>query len=221
MRRTNSDDDDDNNAGGGGVGLCVTAAAMENDDDEEATRKHPQDCNSSSSSTRNRSRATTVSLCKYMAADRWCLQGAFVSSQWLVCTCLNCERPYVRDFTVPETLRRVCKQCRKSVSTTQRKCEVCMKQFRCSSKLASSFGAGGRAPLPHLVYDDYSERHRFRLIDTCASCHTKLANMRRYEHLSLGACVAAAHASWRVAASKALKLLSTLSLSFFFTLSLS
>tara|TARA_B100001094_G_C18185996_1_gene803798 strand:- start:65 stop:2476 length:2412 start_codon:yes stop_codon:yes gene_type:complete len=133
------------------------------------------------------------SLCKYIAADRWCLRGiAFVSSQWLVCTCLNCDRPYVREFTAPETLRRVCKQCRKAVThKTHRTCEVCMKHFRCTRPTASS-GGGGAATAPHLVYDDYNSHHRFRLIDTCASCHTKLNNMKRYEHLSLGACVAAA-----------------------------
>ena len=102
------------------VALASSAtAAMENDDDDEATREASARLQQQQQQPQKpQSSINRFPLCKYLAADRWCLQGiAFVSNQWLVCTCLNCERPYVRDFTVPETLQRVCKQCRNSVST--------------------------------------------------------------------------------------------------------
>ena len=105
LRRTNSDDDDDNNVSGGGVGLfchrCCDGKRRRRGGDKRSIRKI---ATAAAAAPETAVEQQPFPLCKYMAADRWCLQGiAFVSSQWLVCTCLNCERPYVRDFTVPET----------------------------------------------------------------------------------------------------------------------
>lgn len=124
-------------------------------------------------------------ICKYLPVSRISLKGvAFVSSRWLVSTCVECKRPYVREFTTPSWPRRTCNHCCNATSAKkEKKCEVCMKPFRPK--------ASERTDQGHFMYDNYHTQHSFRSISTCTHCSTRLVNKRKYQHLTLTNSVAA------------------------------
>ena len=118
-------------------------------------------------------------VCQYLPVSRINLNDlAFISSRWLISTCTRCKRPHVREFTTPSRPQRMCAQCSNTAATKKdRKCEVCMKQYRPKPSERSEQG--------HFIYDNYHTRHCFRSINTCTHCTTRLMNKRRYQHLTL------------------------------------
>ena len=118
-------------------------------------------------------------ICKYLPVSRVDMQNiAFVTKQWVVRSCIACKRPYVREFMVPEMESHTCKQCAKTLVTKlEKKCDICMKPFKTKASKAND--------RLHFVYDNYSERHSFRYIDTCVHCDARMNNIKSWHNMTL------------------------------------
>ena len=154
-----------------------------NDEEVSLPSIHKGDAGAKQQGTANKER---FRVCRYLPVCRVDLSNvAFVSNRWLVTACVQCHRPYVREFTTPSWPQRTCGHCVDlGTSKKERKCEVCMRLYKPKTSERSAEG--------HFMYDDYHTIHSFRAIHACTHCSTRLVNRQRYQHLTLTNSVAAA-----------------------------
>lgn len=126
-------------------------------------------------------------ICKYMTVSRINLTDiALVYKRWIITTCFQCKRPYVRDFCTPASIERMCTYCKNANAMKEKKkCEICMKFYKAKSQDAKHNNN-------YVLYDNYHTKHSFRRVNTCTHCSARLVNQRKYQHLTLTNSVAAA-----------------------------